>query len=128
MADFSSSTDTSEGQSHDYSIDSPAPDSGKSDDLRGSLKGAGKSMSQQGSKQISQALDSLLQQNRGVQSFKKGGRVKKTGIIHAHKGEEVVKTEDAKKVRKFLGKKDEERSPNKKKKSKRMKGRGGSRG
>lgn len=104
--DFSSSTDTTEGQSHSYSIDSPVPkDSGAKD----KIMGAGKSLSDKGQKMIADGSDKLASQNRGVASFRKGGRVRKTGLIHAHKNEEVVRPEQADKVRRFL-KKDKGRS------------------
>lgn len=85
---------------------SPSPSGGGGDDsgFSKSLKSVGKSMSQAGTKQISEAADKLASQNRGVASFRKGGRVKKTGLIHAHRGEEVVRPEQADKVRHFLKK------------------------
>lgn len=37
-----------------------------------------------------------------VSSYRKGGKVRKTGLIKAHRGEEVVSKKNARKVRKFL--------------------------
>jgi len=101
---FQQHTDTSEGQSHDYSIDSSKPRGKFSDSgTAKGLKAGGSSLASYG-KDVSANADALASANPGVRSFRKGGRVRKTGLIHAHKNEEVVRPEQADKVRRFLKK------------------------
>lgn len=65
------------------------------------LKAGGSNLAAYG-KQASENADSLASANPGVRSYRKGGKVRKTGLIHAHRGEEVVRPEEADKVRRFL--------------------------
>lgn len=69
-----------------------------------------------------EATDRMSAQNPGIPNYRKGGRVKKTGLVRAHKNEEVVRPEEADKVRRFL-KKGRKAAKAPKRKSKRSNGR-----
>jgi hypothetical protein len=69
----------------------------KGSKMASGLRAAGKSMQQSGQSQIEAARD---QAARGaVPSYKKGGRVKKTGLARVHKGEQVIPAHKAHKGR-----------------------------
>ena len=67
------------------------------------LKAAGKSMSAWGQGMLSNVAEEAGSRSaETAPSYRKGGKVRKTGLIKAHRGEEVVPSKDAKKVRRFL--------------------------
>lgn len=80
-------------------------DSGNNTDrsYKNGLKGAGASLSQSGSDQISAARDqAAANSNRQTPMYHKGGTVRKTGTARLLKGEYVVPRGKVKRVRRLM--------------------------
>lgn len=106
MGDYEGIGDSTYGEGDDriYTGSSPDRKSGMSAKTKSGLRAAGAGMAAQGTSMIQgvrdEAMSDMNRQNP-VPSYRKGGRVKKTGLAKVHRGEYVL---TAKKARKYRNK------------------------
>ena len=71
------------------------------DDYKARLKAGGESLSRSGDSMIEDSRSSAAAGIHAV-SYKKGGRVKRTGLARLHKGERVIPRSKVKRVEKMM--------------------------